>query len=189
MNLVAISNLFNLLVQESDYFASYHFGYHSDIERNVPNNFDPDGNTGKPFPHVTWAAPPDGVLDLKQKSDLINVELYFYSLQDIDGNGDPIGATWLEQWNTLKARAVEFIHAVRDRRLLAINNENRVEWLTDANATTSRLICVGLKFQLYTLYKCEDYELNDPPLGSTLPAPGEIDTNTDLETVMPEEDA
>lgn len=181
MNLVRISNLFNLLVQESAYFKSYHFGYHSDIQVNTPNAYDEHSNKGKAFPHVTWVAPPEGVLDIKELRDAVDVELYFYDTQDYDATNNPTASirTLLVQWNELKARAVEFIQAVNKVRGYSVK-DNRVEWVADANAHTDRLLCIGLRFTVLNAYTCPDYD-SDPPLSGSLPSVP-IEAVLDLET-------
>jgi hypothetical protein len=179
MNLTRISNLFNLLVQESSYFRSYHFGYHADIQVNTPNANDEHGNLGKAFPHVTWVAPPEGVLDIKDLRDAVDIEIYFYNTQDYDATNNPTATsrTMLVQWNELKARAVEFAHAVDKVRGYSVKDK-RVEWFADANTHIDSLLCIGLRFTLLTAYTCPDYE-SDPPLSESLPT--SVEAVNDLE--------
>lgn len=167
MNLLHISNTFNALVQQSAFFQSYHFGYHTDINANPPNNYDKDGNTGKFYPHVTWVAPVEGSLKMQGDTgiDTVEVMLFFYNLQDYRNDGDPlnIDTTLIRQWHDLKARAVEFVHGLNKSRLFRIV-DGRVKYFTDSNIQVDRLLCVGVEFSLHAAYGCCDYEGHIPPL-------------------------
>jgi hypothetical protein len=169
MNLLHLSNLFNKLVQDSSFFQSYHFGYHSDININVPNNFDPNNEAGKRFPHVLWAAPVEGQIQMSgdNGTDDIDVMLFFYSLHGYRNDSDPIDIdiTMLRQWNTLKARAIEFVHALNKGRDFKIKGQT-VKYFTDSNVSVDRLLCVGVEFRLTNVYGCPDYEAQIPPLSA-----------------------
>lgn len=182
MNLIHISNTFNLLVQESEFFQSYHFGYHSDININTPNNSDISGNAGKMFPHLTWVAPVEGELILNGENgiDYVQAALYFYNLQDYKNDGDPVDVdfTLLTQWNTLKARAVELLHGFNAYSAFRIKDK-KVKWFTDSHAGTDRLICVGAEFEIIAHYGCDDYQDQTPSLGCDLDKL--IDKTLDLE--------
>ena len=52
-----ISNVFNLMVQLDPRLKYYHFGWRSDILRNIDNNFDPGVSKGREFPALHWAVP------------------------------------------------------------------------------------------------------------------------------------
>ncbi len=169
MNLLHISNTLNQLVQQSAFFQSYHFGYHSDINTNTPNGYDPDNNTGKMYPHVTWVAPVDGNLIMQGDTgkDMVDVMLMFYNLQDYQNNHDPlrIETTLLMQWHELKARAVEFLHALNKSRLFRVT-DGKVKYFTDGHVQIDRLICVGCEFTLQANYGCADYENQTPVLSA-----------------------
>lgn len=179
MNILKISNIFNLLVQNSDFFQSYHFGYHSDINASIPNNFDNAGEAGKMFPHVTWVAPVEGKIKMRGNGgeDQVDVMLLFYDLQDYRNDGEPrtIEHTLAWQWSILKARAMEFVHGLNlSREVRVLDSE--IRWFTDSNAHIDRLICVGLEFKLTYPYGCCDYEAQAPPLSAQYLQPsGEID--------------
>jgi len=181
MNLLHISNTLNSLVQQSAFFQSYHFGYHTDINTNTPNNYDKDGNTGKFYPHVTWVAPVEGSLKMQGDTgtDAVEVMLFFYNLQDYFNDGDPldIDLTLVRQWHDLKARAVEFVHALNKSRLFRIV-DGKVKYFTDSNVQVDRLLCVGVEFTLQLNYGCCDYENQNPPLSA---AGIDVDGTTDKE--------
>lgn len=180
MNLIRISNLFNLLVQESEFFRAYHFGYQVGLAANVQNNFNVHGNTGIDFPLVLWAAPVEGELMLRDRWDTLDIELFFYHLQGYGNDGEPTGLerTYLVQWDELKKRAVEFIHAIHSRREYKVK-EGRVRYFTDQGQGIQSLICVGMTFSLFDPYACEDYESQSPPLGASIGQ--QINSTDDLE--------
>lgn len=169
MNLLHISNTFAQLVQQSAFFQSYHFGYHSDINTNTANIYDPGNEAGKMFPHVLWAAPVEGSLSMQGDTgrDFVEVMLYFYALQDYQNDGEPVRIenTLIRQWHDLKARAVEFLHGANKSRMFRIV-DGKVKYFTDANAQIDRLLCVGCEFTVQLNYGCCDYENQTPPLSA-----------------------
>jgi hypothetical protein len=107
-----ISNLFNRLVQADPRILSYHFGQRVDIMTNVYNNFD-DGTTGRMFPAVQWEVP-EGSEDTEEPSydstpEIITMQLYFDDNQDRDNFGKPITDNLIEQWDSLKIIADDFM--------------------------------------------------------------------------------
>lgn len=165
MKLLLISNTLNALVQNSAYFQNYHAGYHSDINTNILNNFNPDGNTGKKLPLVLWALPAEG--NAEQVKDLggtlsVDMELYFYNLQDYGMDGDPsaMARTLITVLDELLSKATEFMHALKASRIGTIENW---KWFTDANVHVDRLVCVGVTLSLKLPYSCTAYQ-SDPPL-------------------------
>lgn len=181
MNILLISNTINELVRQSDFFRSYHFGYHSDINRNVQNDYDPDGNSGKDFPHVTWVAPVEGELTMQGDTgrDTLDMMLFFYCTQDYRNDNDPedMANTLAWQWDRLKGRAVEFLHALNKSGNFRLV-DGRAKWFTDSNTNIDRLLCVGVEFKLLHLYACCDYQKQpllsakdiNPPSGIDLEA-------------------
>lgn len=171
MNLLHISNTFHQLVQQSAFFQSYHFGYHADINANIPNNFDPNNEAGKIYPHVLWVAPVEGSIQMQGDTgrDTIEVMLFFYNLQDYTNDSEPLDlqSTLLTQWHTLKARAVEFLHGINKSRIFRIV-DGKAKYFTDSNAQIDRLICVGCEFTLQVNYGCDDYQCQQPQLSAAL---------------------
>lgn len=163
MKLLYISNTLNALVQSSGYFKSFHAGYHSDINTNILNNYNPDGNEGKKLPLVLWAVPVEG--NLKGVTDRgtmeVEVELYFYGYQDYNKDGDPTPQTMMTVWDDLHTHAVEFLHTLKASLRIPFAGDN-IKWFTDANATVDRLICIGATFTLTVQYGCTDYQSSVP---------------------------
>ena len=57
MTITQLSNLFNLIVQNDSDYKFYHYGFPSDMNINISNNFDPTSDTGRLFPYVLLLPP------------------------------------------------------------------------------------------------------------------------------------
>jgi hypothetical protein len=57
MTITQLSNLFNLIVQNDSDYKFYHYGFPSDMNINIGNNFDPTSDTGRLFPYVLLLPP------------------------------------------------------------------------------------------------------------------------------------
>lgn len=155
MNLLLIGNTIKLVVDTHPHIKSYHFGYHSDINRNVPNVYDENNEKGTQFPHLMWVAPIDGTLDLATRKDVIDCEVYLYDLQAYGNDHEGTAETLLTQWNRLKIYLVEVLQVLYSKKVGISAN---VEWFTDANAQNDRLICVGARFNITKSYTCANYD-------------------------------
>jgi len=173
MQLTKISNLFCRLAEQSTFFKNYHFGYHSDINTNIINKFNPDGAVGTLFPLVLWAAPVEGnlsALNGKRGTNNIQVSLYFYDLQGRDQQGNTTQESLLTVWDRLHTHAIEYFNAALRSNAYTVQNKT-LNWFVDANTHNDRLICVGLDFTIELPYACEDYEVEglQPVEGCELP--------------------
>lgn len=57
MTITQLSNLFNLIVQNDVDYRFYHYGFPSDMNINIGNNYDPLSDTGRLFPYVLLLPP------------------------------------------------------------------------------------------------------------------------------------
>jgi hypothetical protein len=57
MTITQLSNLFNLIVQNDADYKFYHYGFPSDMNINISNNFDPTSDTGRLYPYVLLLPP------------------------------------------------------------------------------------------------------------------------------------
>ena len=57
MTITQLSNLFNLIVQNDADYRFYHYGFPSDMNINISNNYDPLSDTGRLFPYVLLLPP------------------------------------------------------------------------------------------------------------------------------------
>lgn len=155
--LIKLSNTFKALADNAAGIAAYHFGYHSDINRGIPNVYNQNGLFGPYYPLLLWTAPVDlePRLNTNSGSDVVNVELYVYDLQNYTMSGDTKPETMLEGWDRLHRTARGLMHALKDSR---VGTLSEIKYFTDANAHTDGLICVGITFKLSMSYGCDDYD-------------------------------
>jgi len=108
-----ISNIFNLMVQADSRLKFYHFGWRSDINKNIDNNFDKGVKTGRLFPALHFDVPdffqPSEELNYLGFKEDISVNLYFDDLQNYDNSGEIKTDNLIEQWAALKQIAEDFI--------------------------------------------------------------------------------
>ena len=111
--LTEISNIFNLMVQADSRLKFYHFGWRSDINKNIDNNFDKGVKTGRLFPALHFDVPdffqPSEELNYLGFKEDIAVNLYFDDLQNYDNSGEIKTDNLIEQWAALKQIAEDFI--------------------------------------------------------------------------------
>lgn len=110
---VQISNLFNLMVQIDPRIEMYHFGFRSDILKNIDNNFDQNNTKGRQFPHLHFDVPEYAefteTADYYGTKENIQISLYFDALQDYQNDGSANTKNLIEQWADLKSIAQDFI--------------------------------------------------------------------------------
>lgn len=183
MDIVEISNLFNRITTEHPNITTYHFGWGSDINRNIQNNYDPKQSKGNMFPLVHWVAPPFGDMHLVQRIDEIEVNLHFYNTLYRDNDAAFVSDTLLETWRNLRLWAFQFIKEIEQAgKALAPQGkglsikENKVRWSSDSNVHNDDLVLVSLSFTLQTNIACADLKLGleTPPAPFTWP-PSSID--------------
>jgi len=111
--LTEISNIFNLMVQADSRLKFYHFGWRSDINKNIDNNFDKGVKTGRLFPALHFDVPdffqPSEELNYLGFKEDIAVNLYFDDLQNYDNSGEQKTDNLIEQWAALKQITEDFI--------------------------------------------------------------------------------
>lgn len=185
MTIVEISNLLNTITALHPNLSSYHFGWPSDINRNVANNYDADQQTGTLFPHVQWAAPAQGSIDIIQGNEDLEMTLHFYDLMLRDSSGATTTATMIEHWRNLRKWAYEFLRDLNRagktlaplRKGIQIRN-NTVRWITDAHRENDNLILLTVQFTLANKLDCEasKVDFTNPPSGHAWPP-----ADTDIE--------
>jgi hypothetical protein len=109
-----ISNIFNLMVQADSRLKFYHFGWRSDINKNIDNNFDKGVKTGRLFPALHFDVPdffqPSEELNYLGFKEDISLNLYFDDLQNYDNSGEQKTDNLIEQWAGLKQISEDFIN-------------------------------------------------------------------------------
>jgi len=178
MNLHAVSNLLKQLVDASEYWQSYHFGYYSDLSGGAADVYNIAQSTGRMYPLVMWAQPSEGIISKQGNAyiDAVTVDLFFYSLQDRANDGTPntLDQTMQAQWHTLKARAFEYIHSIDDMaarphdRAKWYSMQQGFKWFNDAHLHVDRLLCIGASITLLLPYNCADYQIQQPLLSEAV---------------------
>jgi len=161
-NQTQISNLFNLIVQNEPRLLFYHFGWRSDILKNIDNNFDNNNETGRLFPSLHWAVPeftqytdPVQFEGLKEE---VEITLYFDDLQDYINDGSTKTINLIEQWDRLKQIAEDYIANFEN----ALCNKYQAGFISApkfeqfSNGHNERLITWRVSFVLTHIIPCTD---------------------------------
>ncbi|NJO28574.1 MAG: hypothetical protein HC874_14290 [Richelia sp. SL_2_1] len=174
MTIVALSNLFNLLTQLHPDLKGYHFGWRSDVNRSVQNNFDPENQVGNLYPRVHCQAALTGEATLEDAGEQIDVTLYFDDLLHYGNDGQTLTDTSLEQWNKLKTTGIQFLKAASKlgMKLAPVNggaqlvNKGRFRWGLDSNLYADRLITCYFRFTVFVKIECPAWTVTDEMIAS-----------------------
>jgi hypothetical protein len=163
MNIVQLSNLFNqvcLAINQStpDRIGFYHYGWYSDINSNVTNNWTGNNYLGRLYPAVQLLYPTTRA-EIKEKSVKGTMECRLiisrpqYYNNDASFNNQSI----LECHAELEALAVnilsEFNRIGRGSKYQAgINNNVTIDYLSDAH--NENLVLLDCQFQIWYLWEC-----------------------------------
>ena len=118
MLFIQIANIINGLVQLDPDIKYYHYGLPEDVNRNIPNNFDPTSDTGRKFPYVlqiprqlTARAQQNGTQSLFETHtvELLFIDTYAYQAQQFDFKRD----TQLKIFSKLQVLAERIIKGLR----------------------------------------------------------------------------
>lgn len=180
MNILQVSNLFNQIAQGIPAINFYHYGYYSDINTNIQNNFTGENTVGKLYPAVSFLYP-DSRLSIKQDSvrGSLNCRLVFSDLQYYNNDSSPRNESILEQQAALEAIAVNFIAEVNrlGRQVgnnLGLSGDVSFNYLSDAH--NDSLVLVTADFALFYGLDCPitqvdpaslDAPFNDVPPSSS----------------------
>ena len=160
--LTEISNIFNLMVQADSRLKFYHFGWRSDINKNIDNNFDKGVKTGRLFPALHFDVPdffqPSEELNYLGFKEDIQINLYFDDLQNYDNSGEQKTDTLIEQWADLKQITEDFISNLSEvlqyYKAGFIRTVPRFE--PKSNLFNDRLITFEVSFTLSHFSKCTE---------------------------------
>lgn len=162
--LTQISNIFNLMTQQETRLASYHFGWRSDINRNVSNNYDPKFSKGREFPALMFE-PPESIQAQEEPEYLgsdedIEILLYFDALQDYNNDGSANTLNLVEQWSNLKTIAKDFmanlVNVLSNKYGNQLKLENNPRYVPRSNLHNAKLITWEVSFTLSHQVPCTD---------------------------------
>ena len=187
MLFIQIANIINELVQLDADLKYFHYGLPQDVNRNIPNNFDPNSDTGRLYPYVlqiprelTARTQQNGTQSLFETHtvELLFIDTYAYNAQQFDFKRD----TQLKIFSKLQVLAERIIKGLQEyAEDIAIPPFNISDYTIDPDPArfiaNTRMIRVNLSLVFPSACSSFDYAL------SSL----EIDPNdtvtTDLEDV------
>ena len=197
MNIVQISNLFNQVclginAQTAGRVGFYHYGWYSDINANISNNWTGDNALGRLYPAVQFMYP-TATIEVKEKSvkGSLRCRLVVSRPQYYENDGSYINQSIIEAQAELEALAINIISEFnRVGRIptngmsTGIQNPITIDYLSDAH--NENLVLVDVGFNLYYIWECPTDVVDIP----SLPAPfnGLPPIFTDLEKEQPSTD-
>jgi len=167
MTLLEISNIFNTVTTVHPSFVNYHFGWPSDMDRNVANNYDASQQTGTLYPAVL-VTPPDIQLNPNDLGTSFSFRVHFMDLQAYSNDTSLNNSTKVEQWSTLFEYGLQWFREVQNANKnltrpahVALNNTSLNGGLMDS-AGSQRLIYVYFDFELSTRSTCTNLSITYP---------------------------
>ena len=178
MNIVQISNLFNQVclginAQTAGRIGFYHYGWYSDINANISNNWTGDNALGRLYPAVQFMYP-TATIEVKEKSvkGSLRCRLVVSRPQYYENDGSYINQSIIEAQAELEALAINIISEFnRLGRIPAngmstgIQNPITIDYLSDAH--NENLVLVDVAFNLWYVWECPTDVVDIP----SLPAP------------------
>ena len=165
MNIVQISNLFNQVclginAQTAGRIGFYHYGWYSDINANISNNWTGDNALGRLYPAVQFMYPTASI-EVKEKSVKGNLRcrLVISRPQYYENNGSYINQSIIEAQAEMEALVINIISEFnRVGRIPAngmstgIQNPITIDYLSDAH--NENLVLVDVAFNLWYVWEC-----------------------------------
>lgn len=112
MTALGFSNYCNLIAQQTG-FAGYHYGFESDIYRNIDNNTNVGNSIGNQYPYVLLEQIPSTLtIDSKRISSNNEIRLNFLDLENYTNTGASVSSTFNEQVQVLRNLAYTFIQTL-----------------------------------------------------------------------------
>lgn len=178
MNIVQISNLFNQVclginAQTAGRIGFYHYGWYSDINANISNNWTGDNALGRLYPAVQFMYPTASI-EVKEKSVKGNLRcrLVISRPQYYENNGSYINQSIIEAQAELEALAINIISEFNrlgriptNGMATGIQNPITIDYLSDAH--NENLVLVDVAFNLWYVWECPTNTVDIP----SLPAP------------------
>lgn len=161
MNIVQLSNYFNLIAQQVG-FLGYHYGYESDMYRNVQNNTNPQNSVGNRYPYVLFEPPTWTSTVQKATTTRYGCRLNFFGTQHYNNDGSINTDQAIEQVNALRILVLDFIEGVKQ---VGILQGFAIEALTvnfdvQEMQTADRLIQIVATFGLQAKETCSTFVFN-----------------------------
>jgi hypothetical protein len=165
MNIVQISNLFNQVclginAQTAGRVGFYHYGWYSDINANISNNWTGDNALGRLYPAVQFMYP-TATIEVKEKSvkGSLRCRLVVSRPQYYENDGNYINQSIIEAQAELEALAINIISEFNrlgriptNGMSTGIQNPITIDYLSDAH--NENLVLVDVAFNLWYVWEC-----------------------------------
>jgi hypothetical protein len=165
MNIVQISNLFNQVclginVSNPGRIGFYHYGWYSDINANVTNNWTGDNALGRLFPAVQLLYP-NAAIEIKEKSvkGALRCRMIVSRPQYYDNAGAYANQSIIEAQAELEALAINILSEYNRLARLPINkmqtgiqNPITIDYLSDAH--NENLVLLDIGFSIWYVWEC-----------------------------------
>jgi hypothetical protein len=190
MNIVQISNLFNQIclginATAPDSVGFYHYGWYSDINASIQNNWTGQNEIGRKYPAVQMMYPM-GLIEIKEKSvkGSLDCRLVISAPQYYENNSQYKNESIIETQAKLEALAINIMseyNRVARTMQSGIQNPITIDYLSDAH--NENLVLLDIKFKIWYVWDCPTL-VSDIPV---LPAPFNIlpPLGVDLEKEQP----
>lgn len=160
--LIHIANVFNKIAEAHSELASFHFGWRSDVNWTVSNNYN-DGtgeDLGKQYPALHLVAAPRGTLSLSGNA-IVECMLFVDLLHDTNNAGERTTDTLLtafakavrlgsESLLLFKRESKQFIPKGQPLQI----DESTLRWSTDSNAHNDQLVSAIFEFNVIAKIDC-----------------------------------
>jgi hypothetical protein len=165
MNIVQISNLFNVVCiginqQTAGRVGFYHYGWYSDINANISNNWTGDNSLGRLYPAVQLMYPTASI-EVKEKSvkGSLRCRMVVSRPQYYENDGSYINQSIIEAQAELEALAINIISEFNrlgriptNGMSTGIQNPITIDYLSDAH--NENLVLVDVGFNLWYVWEC-----------------------------------
>jgi hypothetical protein len=165
MNIVQISNLFNQVCiginqQTAGRIGFYHYGWYSDINANITNNWTGNNALGRVYPAVQLMYPTANI-EIKEKSvkGTLQCRMVISKQQYYDNQNQYVNQSIVEAQAELEALAVNILSEYnRVARLPAnkmqtgIQSPIRIDYLSDAH--NENLVLLDIGFTIWYVWEC-----------------------------------
>jgi hypothetical protein len=165
MNIVQISNLFNQVCiginqQTAGRIGFYHYGWYSDINANITNNWTGNNALGRVYPAVQLMYPTANI-EIKEKSvkGTLQCRMVVSKQQYYDNQNQYVNQSIVEAQADLEALAINILSEYnRVARLPAnhmqtgVQNPIRIDYLSDAH--NENLVLLDIQFTIWYVWEC-----------------------------------
>ena len=167
MTIVQLSNLFNLISENMPDIGSYHYGWPSDMNLNIQNNYDPNASTGTKFPAVLFMPPTlstrtddsnTEALFSRYGVELLFTDTYGYNAQTLGYKSD----TTVECEAKLQTIAADFINYLRAYAFASETSFNIGDYTVEFDPWrfVQKTRSIRIRFELVFPGICPDDDLN-----------------------------